>query len=107
MVRQMRGLLENRAISDIIYRLGYVGLPPRADDMVLQYIAKHGVPRIRISQRPLMALAIRELRSGVPANDASCEVVCTYSSAVDNPEIAAVERGLTSTARTVPVSSRN
>ena len=78
MVRQMRGMLENRAISDIIYRLGYAGLP--AHDMVRDYLARHGAPPVPLMDRPFLAMALRQLsRTGMTPDAASLEPVCTVA----------------------------
>lgn len=62
-VRQMRGRLENRAISSILYDHGYQGLPEYADDMILAYLARHKLPRQSLLDRPFQMLALRQVRA--------------------------------------------
>ncbi len=70
-VRQMRGLLENNAIKDVIYRDGYTALPGSADDLIADYLAVNGVPSVSLVDRPFLALALRHLRVGQPPDPAS------------------------------------
>ena len=73
--RQMRGKLQNLALRDVIYRLGYEGLPANADDMVRNYLARHGVPVVPLINRPFMAHALRELGQAAAPDPASLEPV--------------------------------
>jgi hypothetical protein len=59
-IRQMRGRLENAAISAIIYEHGYQGLPGHADDMIAAYLQTHPVPAVSLPDRTFMALALRQ-----------------------------------------------
>jgi glycosyltransferase involved in cell wall biosynthesis len=70
-IRQMRGRLENAAISSTIYKGGYQDLPPYADDMIAGWLANGGRPRAGLLERPFMQLAMRHhARSGRPTEDA-------------------------------------
>ncbi len=60
-IRQMRGILENQAIKDVIYRSGYTALPQYADDMIRAYVAAHGLPRVPLFDRPFLAIALAVL----------------------------------------------
>jgi hypothetical protein len=60
-IRQMRGRLENAAIRSIVYHAGYEGLPEYSDDMIESFLIEHGTPRVRLPDRPFMALAKRHL----------------------------------------------
>ena len=60
MVRQMRGRLENAAITSIIYAGGYAALPADADDMIAAWLAAGGTPVASLAERPFMALALRQ-----------------------------------------------
>jgi glycosyltransferase involved in cell wall biosynthesis len=72
-VRQMRGRLENLAIRSIVYDQGYEGLPEYADDMVINYLSRHGRPSISVTDRPFQALAIRQIQAGRRADSATLE----------------------------------
>ncbi len=61
-VRQMRGQIQNAAISELIYRAGYEGLPDDADEMVESFLANHAAPKIGWPDRIFRMLAIREIR---------------------------------------------
>ena len=74
-VRQMRGKLQNLALRDVIYRLGYEGLPAYADDMVRDYLARHRAPAVPLTDRPFMARALRELGQAVAPDPASLEPI--------------------------------
>ncbi len=66
-VRQMRGRLENAAISSIIYEHGYAALPAYADDMIAAWLAGGGKPVASLAMRPFMTLALRQhARAGRP-----------------------------------------
>jgi hypothetical protein len=60
-IRQMRGRLENAAIRSIVYHAGYEGLPEYSDDMIESFLLEHDIPRLRLSDRPFMALAKHQL----------------------------------------------
>lgn len=60
-IRQMRGRLENLAIRDIVYTSGYEGLPAFADDMVNDYLARHGRPAVGALDWLFQTLAIRQM----------------------------------------------
>lgn len=64
-IRQMRGVIENAAIKQIIYGAGYEGLPGSADDMLRQYVAAHGVPDVTAVDRVFQRLALRQLAQSV------------------------------------------
>jgi len=74
-VRQMRGRLENLAIRDIVYQLGYEGLPEYADDMVKGYLSRHGRPAVSLTDRPFQSLAIRQIESARPPDPGRLEPV--------------------------------
>ena len=59
-VRQMRGRLENAAIKQVIYRGGYAALPEFADDLIREFLASNPVPTVPLTDRPFMALALRQ-----------------------------------------------
>ncbi len=65
-IRQMRGKLENAAISRIIYSRGYAALPRYADDMIRHYLAIEPLPALSLLDRPFMALALRHHRAATP-----------------------------------------
>jgi len=58
-LRQMRGRIENAALEVIIYRDGFSGLPAFADDMIADYLATHGAPKVSLADRAFMRMAIR------------------------------------------------
>lgn len=62
-VRQMRGIIENAAIKSIIYKAGYEGLPLDCNDMIRDYLATHGVPKVPPMDRIFMQLAVRQAAS--------------------------------------------
>jgi hypothetical protein len=64
-IRQQRGRLENLAIRSIVYDLNYEGLPEYADDMILGYVEKFGVPKVAWVDRPFQLLALRQVRNGI------------------------------------------
>jgi glycosyltransferase involved in cell wall biosynthesis len=66
-VRQMRGLLENKAIGKLIYAKGYAALPRFADDMIREFLANNPLPAVSLIERPFMALALRDHRAARPA----------------------------------------
>lgn len=59
-VRQMRGLLENAAIKEVIYRGGYQALPDTADDMIAGWLAAGGKVAASPIDRPFLLLALRQ-----------------------------------------------
>ena len=61
-VRQMRGQIQNAAISELIYRVGYEDLPEDADEMVEYFLANHALPKVGRLDRMFRMLAIREIR---------------------------------------------
>ncbi len=62
-IRQMRGRIQNAAIKELIYRMGYEGLPEHADQMVKSYLAVHGPPKVGWPDRVFQILAIRQRAS--------------------------------------------
>ncbi len=67
-VRQIRGRMENAAITDIVYQRGYNGLPEYSNDMVKAFLATHPTPRLPLWKRPFQVLALRQIRnSTLPA----------------------------------------
>lgn len=77
LTRQMRGKLQNRALQDVIYRLGYAGLPVHADDMVRDYLTAHKPPPVPLVFRPFMAMALRQLYGAALPEPASLVPVRT------------------------------
>ena len=76
-LRQMRGQLQNAAISELIYRAGYEGLPEDADEMVESFLANHAPPRVGWPDRMFRMLALREMRRAPDANrPVLCHIVC-------------------------------
>jgi hypothetical protein len=65
-VRQMRGRMENAAVTDIIYKNGFEALPRSADEMIRAWLEGGGTVPVTISERPFMALALRGLRRPAP-----------------------------------------
>jgi glycosyltransferase involved in cell wall biosynthesis len=61
-VRQMRGRMENAALSAVIYRDGFAALPVTADDMIAEWLAGGGGVPVSRSERPFMTLALRGVR---------------------------------------------
>jgi glycosyltransferase involved in cell wall biosynthesis len=61
-IRQMRGRMENAALSAIIYRDGFAALPATADEMIAGWLAGGGSVPVTRSERPFMALALRAAR---------------------------------------------
>ena len=59
-LRQMRGGIENAAIKDIIYRVGYEALPADADAMIRAYLAANPPPPTNLADRLFQRMAIRE-----------------------------------------------
>ncbi len=62
-VRQMRGIIENAAIKSIIYKAGYEGLPLDCNDMLQDYLATHGIPKVPIIDRIFMHLVVNQIAS--------------------------------------------
>jgi len=60
-VRQMQGLIENKAIASIVYRSGYEGLPEYVTDLIQEYLATHRPPQVSPSERPFQWLALRKI----------------------------------------------
>lgn len=60
-VRQMQGVIENKAIAAIIYRSGFEGLPEHVKDLIQEYLAAHPAPQVAPLDRPLQWLALREI----------------------------------------------
>ena len=60
-VRQMQGLIENKAIASIIYRSGFEGLPEHVADLIQDYLAAHPAPEVSPLERPFQWLALREI----------------------------------------------
>lgn len=63
-VRQARGLLENAAIKEIIYRDGYEALPDNANGMIEDWLAKHRPQPRTAAEAYFTRRAIHALRSG-------------------------------------------
>ena len=61
-IRQQRGRIQNAAIKDLIYRLGYKGLPEDADMMVLDYLASHRPPKAGWPDRWFQRIALDQAR---------------------------------------------
>jgi glycosyltransferase involved in cell wall biosynthesis len=61
-IRQMRGRMENAALSAIIYRDGFSALPTSADDMLADWLAGGGSVPVSRAERPFMELARRGVR---------------------------------------------
>ena len=59
-IRQQRGRIQNAAIKDLIYRVGFQGLPDSADSMVADYLAAHGPPSVEWLDRMFQRLALQE-----------------------------------------------
>lgn len=57
----MRGRLENLAIRGIVCKLGYEGLSAFAGDLVRDYLARNGRPRVGAVDRLFQTLAIRQI----------------------------------------------
>jgi glycosyltransferase involved in cell wall biosynthesis len=64
-IRQQRGRLENLAIRSIVYDTNYEGLPEYADDMIVAYVDKFGLPKTSWLDRPFQMLALRRVRKSV------------------------------------------
>jgi hypothetical protein len=67
-VRQMRGRMENAAVTDIIYRDGFAALPRTANEMIAAWLARGGCVPVSASERPFMSLALRALQRPAPAD---------------------------------------
>jgi len=65
-VRQMRGRMENAAVTDIIYKSGFAALPGTADEMIHGWLEGGGTVPVTASERPFMSLALRSLRRPPP-----------------------------------------
>jgi hypothetical protein len=65
-VRQMRGRMENAAVTEIIYKSGFEALPHTADEMIGAWLEGGGTVPVTASERPFMALALRSLRRPAP-----------------------------------------
>ncbi len=72
-VRQMRGRIENEAVKQIIYSRGYAALPAFADDMIRDYLAGHGIPKVSLLERPFIELAVRQHRSATRPDPADLQ----------------------------------
>jgi glycosyltransferase involved in cell wall biosynthesis len=62
-VRQMRGRMENAALTRIIYQHGFGGLPEFADDMLTSWLATGASVPVSRAERPFMRLALRALQT--------------------------------------------
>lgn len=60
-VRQMQGLIENKAVAAIIYRSGFEALPEHVADLIQGYLAVHPAPQVSPLDRPFQWLALSEL----------------------------------------------
>jgi hypothetical protein len=74
-IRQLMGRIQNAAIKEIIYRDGYEGLPEYANEMALDYVTKHGLPKAGVLDRLLQAKVLRELRQAQRFEPASLRPV--------------------------------
>ncbi len=70
-VQHMRGRLETAAIKEVIYARGYAALPEHADDMIRDFLARHGPPPTPLRDRPFMAVALRRVRRARPPDPAA------------------------------------
>jgi glycosyltransferase involved in cell wall biosynthesis len=61
-IRQMRGRMENAALSAIIYRHGFAALPATANEMIAAWLASGGSVPVSRSERPFMHLALQAVR---------------------------------------------
>ena len=61
-IRQQRGRIQNAAVKDLIYRVGYQGLPDDAAVMMTDYLAAHDPPMVAWPDRLFQRLALREAR---------------------------------------------
>jgi glycosyltransferase involved in cell wall biosynthesis len=68
-IRQMRGRMENAALTSLIYQHGFSALPLSADDMILAWLATGARVPVSRAERPFMAFAMRALRRGIPSAD--------------------------------------
>jgi hypothetical protein len=74
-IRQMRGRLENLAIRGIVYQHGYEGLPAWSDEMILSFVAQHGLPPASPVDRFFRRLALRQVRAANRPDPARLEPV--------------------------------
>lgn len=80
MVRQALGRLQNRAITDLIYRSNYESLPEYADDMVKSYLAAHGAPTVSLVFRPFLWKALIQMKETRRPTPVSLQARIEYSS---------------------------
>lgn len=57
-VKQMQGLVENKAIASVICRSGYEALPEHVTDLIRTYLEDHGAPRVSPLEAPFQSLAL-------------------------------------------------
>ncbi len=66
-VRQMQGVMENKAIAAVIYRSGYEALPEHVTDLIRAYLEVHGAPQVSLLEAPFQRLALTQLeKAGYP-----------------------------------------
>ena len=70
-ISQMRGMIENAAIAEIIYRDGFEGLPRFADDMIATYLARHAPPMVSWPDRVFQRMAIARSRAAIRPGEAA------------------------------------
>jgi len=67
-IRQMRGRMENAAMTALIYSQGFAALPASADDLLADWLATGGTVPVSRADRLFMHLALRDIgRSHAPA----------------------------------------
>lgn len=77
-IRQMHGMLQHQAMKAIIYRDGLAALPADVHHLVRDHLSEHGAPQTSITDRPFMALALRQVREARrpdPADYVPCRVL--------------------------------
>ena len=70
-VRQSRGRLESLSWNSIIWEHGFGALPVYADDMILQWLAKHELPAAGLTERIFRAIALQKIRTSRRPDEAS------------------------------------
>ncbi len=60
-VKQMQGLIENKAIASVICRSGYEALPAHVADLIRTYLKTHGAPQVSLLEAPFQRLALMQV----------------------------------------------
>lgn len=60
-LKQMQGLIENKAIASVIGHSGYEALPEHVSDLIRAYLDVHGAPQVSLLEAPFQRLALMQV----------------------------------------------